>query len=278
MKLTKQLSILLVILLAIVGCGNTVPTEEPTEGDEPTSLTLRYVSEMGAVRVGKEGVIKVGEDSVAPVTIDFFFDPVCEACAVYLDITGEEITKHIQDGLVELVFHPVSYLNDKTPDDYSNRAGAYFLAVAEFAPDKALDFVLSIVSADFRPDKPGADITNDSKFIQVLEDLELTYEQLDKVETNKENFVAPVIAATSDFLSADSSWIRLSEATDDNGVNFVYTPFILVNKSGELKEKALILTSADSVVKELNEAIKRVDKGDQGDSNEDESVDVETGT
>lgn len=241
----------MVILLALVACS----PKEPTGEDKSTQITSSYVTDNGTVRVGKGGAKMVNDDSVAPVTIDFFFDPSCEACSTYMDITNKDIGEYIEKGVVDVIYHPISYLNDKTPDDYSNRAGAYFLAVAEFAPDKVFDFVNTILSESFRPEKPGADITEDSKFVKVLEDLELTEEQIDKIETNKENFVSPIIAATNDFFSEKSGWLKLSKATNDDGDTYLFTPFILVNKTGELSNSALELKSKDKLVEELKNAI-----------------------
>lgn len=194
------------------------------------------------------------DESVAPVSIDIYFDAACAACAKYTDLTKESIKELVSSGVVELIYHPIAYLNDKTPDDYSNRAGAYILAVAEYVPKKAFDFINAILSLDFISDSPGTTLTPDSKFTKVMEDLKFTEEEIDKVEANKEGFVANIIASTNEFISEDSDLKALSSYSID-GLNSVYTPFVLVNKNGSFDQKSIEITSESDILNDLLDSV-----------------------
>lgn len=239
MKSFKKLLILLAGVLLLTACG----------ADEKAGAN--YVSEDGSVRFGRQGAAvaleRDEEDEVAPVTVDYFFDPACGPCALYADATRKIMTAEMNAGNVEVVYHPVAFLNSQTPDDFSNRAGAYILAVSEYAPEKASAFVSNVVTTDFIPktnDKTGIEETPDEKFIDIMKEIGMTEEQIQDVEDHKEHFVSLVIAATEDF-TTNEKWVELSPAQG------VFTPFVLVNKTGELENKALDFTSSDKSVTEL---------------------------
>ena len=258
MKVKRILTLLLVLLITLTSCSTTqveLPTEVPQQ--PPVDIMLSHVSHTGVVRIGSQGSIKTNEESTAKVIVHMYFDPICEACSIYNDKTKDLMTEMTKDDRVELVYHPVSYLNDKTVDDYSNRAAAYFLAVSEYAPDKALTFILS---EEFRPKKPGADTTDDSVFLALMKSIGLDDEQIDKVDTNKENFVTPVLAGTSDFFDVNSHLLGLSNQTDKEGKKILYTPFILVNRTDKMPTKALEITSSKELEADLKSAIENIEK------------------
>lgn len=240
---------ILAILILLTGCGAQDKNPEPATSRE-------YISDLGHIRIDKDGVKKNEEESTAVVTVDMFFDPACGYCALFEHESSEVLNKYIEDGVVEVIYHPVAFLNDRTPDDYSNRAVAYILAAAEYVPDKALSYLREILNQDFMPTNPGVDLTPDSKFIAVMEKLGFTEEEIDKIEENKEGFVVYALAATMDFTREDSNWKDLSSFEDENGP-YIYTPFVVINKAGELTEKSLDL-SIDSIEKDLTEVIENL--------------------
>lgn len=223
--------------------GKVISTEgkedsKLNENDEP----IRYIKDSGTIRIGQHGAIRIESETKAPITIDFFFDPVCKASAEYFEAVKDVLKVEIEAGNAELVVRPIPYLNEKTPDDYSNRASAYILAVAEYAPTKVFNFVAELVNLDFQPQNPATDSTDDVKFIRAMEKAGLGKTEIDKVDSNKENFVARSIVAATDFFADDSKWTKFSVKTNENGDKMLYTPFVLVNQSGEYKLDSIPMT------------------------------------
>lgn len=261
---TILILVMLAVVLLLVSCSkkevddtkitraNAVQKTDEIVGDV-NERNLGYMTETGGIKIGKDGAIRRGEKIDAPVVIDFFFDPVCLSCSQYNDIVGEEMKDKILKKEIGVIFHPAPYLNDKSPDDYSNRASAYMLAVAEYAPDKILPFIQILLSEKFRPENPADDITSDNKFIEAMQDSSLTDDEIEKVEFNKDSFVSIAIAAGKEFSSDNSQWTKFSKVTDANGNKIIFTPFILVNKNGSSNSDSLNLEG--DLIKELNEAI-----------------------
>lgn len=68
----------------------------------------------------------------APTKLTFFEDPYCPACGNLERQYGEQITKAIEDGKLQIKFFMLSFLNKQSPSgDYSDRAAAGLLAIAK---------------------------------------------------------------------------------------------------------------------------------------------------
>lgn len=255
------LMLLALFTIALLSACDTKETSTKNESNEiieqvEEEVDSEYMTETGGVKIGKDGAIKRGEYLDVPVNVDFFFDPVCLSCAQYNDAIGLLIENKITQEEIGVTFHPVPYLNDQTPDDYSNRASAYILSVAEYAPDKVLKFIQTVLSVDFIPENPADENTSDQRFIEAMEDAGLTDDEIEKVEFNKDSFVSIAIAAGKEFSSENSRWIEFSPIENDEGQKVIFTPFILINENGEHKNEALSLEK--DLVKEFEDAISNV--------------------
>ncbi|GIZ96053.1 MULTISPECIES: DsbA family protein [Tsukamurella] len=76
-------------------------------------------------------VFVLGKDD-AKTKLTFFEDPYCPACGNMERKYGEQITKGIEDGSLQIKFFMLSFLNRQSPSgDYSDRAGGGLLAIAK---------------------------------------------------------------------------------------------------------------------------------------------------
>lgn len=216
-------------------------TQSKKEVIEIIKEEVVFQSEIDGIKIGKDGVIGSKEVLEAEIVVDFFFDPACVSCAHYNDVVGPLMTELIEKKDIGVVFHPVPYLNEQTPDDYSNRASAYMFSVAEYAPEKALSYIQAVLNEDFIPENPGKDMTPDSKFVEAMKIAGLTSEEIEKVEENKEGFVSIAIAAGKEFIESDSKWVEFSSMKNKNEEKVVFTPFVLINNNGEYENSSLDL-------------------------------------
>lgn len=230
MKKIRLLILTLISVLLLSACGQVAEKTGP-----------KYVNQDGSIRIGAEGAmdIETPEEELADVTIDFFYDAACPGCTLYMSHTNQTLKEEISAGNVNVVIRPLTFLNDQTPDDYSKRAAAYMLAVGEYAPEKAWNFFVRLLSEDFVPENPVTDYTPDSKFIQVMENIGITEEQIEDIEEHKEEYLSLAVATTESFTAPNSKWTRY--ANDDG----VYIPFILVNKTGTHVNKAIDLSNTE---------------------------------
>lgn len=218
-----------------------------------------YLNEFGIIKVYKGKVIKYNDKTNSKLTLDFFFDPVCPASSAYNNIINKELEQKIASGEIEINYRPVPYLNDKTIDDYSNRASAYILAVAEYAPGKVLEFINALLSDEFQPKETSVQLTDDYLLTEIMEKIKIDKDLISTIEENKENFVSLAIATAKDFADVDSRWLEFTSLQDENGNGIIYTPFVLINKTGYLDTKSLKV-NVDNPNKELINTINKLSK------------------
>lgn len=77
------------------------------------------------------GVVTLGNTS-APVTVDLYEDYLCPGCKVFSERDHDELTAALNEGKINVRFHPLGFLNDlTTPAGYSTRAANAALCAAE---------------------------------------------------------------------------------------------------------------------------------------------------
>lgn len=247
-KLLKKLVVVALATLLVAGCSPKTDTNNAR------------VAADGAVRVDKTGVLEVDAPTTAPVVVEIYYDPACPACGIFGDATHTAVQQMTGEGQIEVVYRALSFLNGNTPDDYSARAGAYALAVAEYAPEHYERFMQMTISRTFQPANPTQDKTPDSTFTDMMLKIGVpqeTVDIIDKVE-NKGRFVPFITKATKDFTSNKTDLLDLSPAENQNGQKYVFTPFVLVNKAGERTNTALSLENEQTLAQDLRDEVERV--------------------
>lgn len=100
------------------------------------------------VENGKAVEIKPNDDAVR---IDVFFDPMCPYCAMAHQELKEDLSTLLQDGVIDVYFTPVSFLDKMSSDEYSTRAINAFIEISDQSPEHSLAFLDAIFDADFQP-------------------------------------------------------------------------------------------------------------------------------
>lgn len=97
------------------------------EGEVPA-----HSNEEGGFVVGAEGP---GSPTAGATDVQVYLDFSCPWCATFEEVNGEDLAQMADDGEINLIFHPVAYL-----DDYSLRSAAAMAAVADRSPEHLVDF------------------------------------------------------------------------------------------------------------------------------------------
>ncbi len=95
----------------------------------------------GGIGVGSSGV--AGRDlDPAHVRLDVYFDFICPWCAQFELTQAETLDELRSQGIVDVYYHPLSYLDPQSSGtQYSTRAASAAALVAQESPEFFLDFV-----------------------------------------------------------------------------------------------------------------------------------------
>ncbi len=104
-------------------------------------LDLAVASDNGGIPVGSSGIVNEDLDSVR-VRMDVYFDFICPACSAFEQTQGETVSSLRSDGLVDVYYHPLAYLDVYSQGtDYSTRSASAAALIAAESPDSFLAFV-----------------------------------------------------------------------------------------------------------------------------------------
>lgn len=171
--------------------SNATETKKVENSAEVTDFT--NISK-ASFYVSKNGQILPSSTEIKDTdVIDWYIDPYCPSC-ILLDTIMEERIPDLTDKMV-IRFHPLSFLSPRSVDDYSNRAAGYLLGVAEYAPEKYLEFMHSIMNEEFHPGVGNE--TSDEKFKKAAKDVGVTDEQWTQIEKAHSSLIAQVKEETA---------------------------------------------------------------------------------
>lgn len=140
--------LLLVAVVAAIACGVTsvvVPAmSEPTQN--PTGLQEDGVVVDDAMLARQAGETPAPEDSetpapeetpgAEPIEIHVYVDYLSEAAGEFQRVNSAQLTEWVDQGAVEVVYHPVALLTSKSNGTkYSQRAAGAAACVFEYAPE-----------------------------------------------------------------------------------------------------------------------------------------------
>jgi protein-disulfide isomerase len=86
------------------------------------------------IRIGCDGV-PGGPQAAAPIRVDVVSDYICPYCQRLDEQVGAQFDQAVRDGQIELVLHPLGYLDVYSTTDYSSRAARAATAVAALDPE-----------------------------------------------------------------------------------------------------------------------------------------------
>jgi protein-disulfide isomerase len=88
-----------------------------------------------------DGYAVVVGDADAPLTMKFYEDPQCPVCQQFEAAVGKQVEQAMADGKVKVEYHIVSFLDDRSPNEFSSRAAnAMYVVAAEAGPEAFAKF------------------------------------------------------------------------------------------------------------------------------------------
>lgn len=221
------LAMLLLISTSLVlgGCNN------PQNFEPKTSIEIRNQEkdykfvQNGSFVVGKDFKL-ISLDKIPDKNtniIEWYFDPLCPACVKLESLMKDKNKNIVNDGKLLIRYYPMGFLSARSLDDYSNRASAYILAVAESYPDLAYKYLNEIMSESFIPIGENSDgiKKSDEAFLNAFYRVGGSNENWGLV---KKNFEVALKQVKESSLQASNN-VELQNKSYDKKI---YTPFIII--------------------------------------------------
>lgn len=196
LSLTKKILSGLIIgatALTLVACStnsNQGDTSNSSQTSQSETKEYKNIAEDSSFVVTKDKkVVPTKEVPSDAVVIDWYMDPFCPACAK-LETLVQEQTKDLYQEGVYIRYHVLSFLDKETQKGssagYSVRTASYINAVAEYVPDKAVDYLNALVNLNFRPDNGEK---TDEEFKEAFTKIGGTEEQWENIQKVQPDFI-----------------------------------------------------------------------------------------
>jgi protein-disulfide isomerase len=119
------------------------------------------------VRVTSSKVVTQSGTSNPKAVVSFYEDFLCPACGNFERTFGPTVSNLIDIGAIAADYSMVSILDNPKNQNYSSRAGAAALCVADESLDAFRRFHTALFSAGVQPDERGTSFPDNAKLIEL---------------------------------------------------------------------------------------------------------------
>ncbi len=147
-----------VVIFAVVLVAYIVMSHHKKEGNAGAGDTVRVTSSKLVTQPGT---------SNPKAVVTFYEDFLCPACGNFERTYGPTVSKLIDIGAIEADYSMVSILDSPRNQDYSSRAGAAALCVADESIPAFRRFHSALFSTDIQPSERGTSFPDNAKLIEL---------------------------------------------------------------------------------------------------------------
>lgn len=255
MNKSKKLGLLVATLAASTLIAACAPTgnEGGKNGDDGASDKF-VANKPGSFLIGKDGLVKDEKLAKDTPIIDIYFDPICPGCGEFEVQTSAYVKENVEKGTFLVRYHPLSFLDASSTDNYSTRMAAYILGVSDHASDLVLDFMAKAFSEELMP-MQGPDYVpfTNANMEQVFISVGGTKEQAKKITDSMDSNMEKAYQHTIDVMT-DSALIRKSPTGS------LFTPFVIPNNAGKDDGNAIGFHNNSSMLEQLQEQVDKLNK------------------
>jgi len=126
------------------------------------------------VRVTSSKVVTQPGTNNPKAVVSFYEDFLCPACGNFERTFGPTVSKLIDIGAIAADYSMVSILDSPKTQNYSSRAGAAALCVADESIDAFRRFHTALYSADIQPSERGNSFPDNTKLIELAREAGVT--------------------------------------------------------------------------------------------------------
>ena len=119
------------------------------------------------VRVTSSKIVNQPGTSNPKAVVTFYEDFLCPACGGFERTFGPTVSKLIDTGAIAADYSMVAILDNPKNQNYSSRAGAAALCVADESIDAFRRFHSALYSADIQPNERGTSFPDNARLIEL---------------------------------------------------------------------------------------------------------------
>lgn len=119
------------------------------------------------VRVASSKLVTAPGTSNPKAVVAFYEDFLCPACGNFERTFGPTVSRLIDSGAIAADYSMVSILDNAKNQNYSSRAGAAALCVADESTDAFRRFHTALFSTGVQPDERGTSFPDNAKLIEL---------------------------------------------------------------------------------------------------------------
>lgn len=119
------------------------------------------------VRVVSSKVVNQPGTNNPKAVVTFYEDFLCPACGNFERTFGPTVSKLIDVGAIAADYRMVAILDSQKNNNYSSRAGAAALCVADESIDAFRRFHSALFSTDIQPDERGTSFPDNARLIEI---------------------------------------------------------------------------------------------------------------
>jgi protein-disulfide isomerase len=131
-----------------------------------SSDTVRLASS-DTVRVASSKLVTQPGTGNPKAVVSFYEDFLCPACGNFDRSFGPTVSKLVDNGAIAADYSMVSILDNPRNQNYSSRAGAAALCVADESIDAFRRFHTALLSSDIQPDEGGTSFPDNARLIEL---------------------------------------------------------------------------------------------------------------
>ena len=171
-----------------------------------------------AVRVTSSKLITQPGTTNPKVVVSFYEDFLCPACGNFEQTYGATVSKLIDTGAIAADYSMVAILDSPKNQNYSSRAGAASLCVADESIDAYRRFRTALYSKNIQPDERGSSFPDNAKLIELAREAGVVGSVPDCVNSGKYlDKVKGAAAAAQNQCDPDDQDQRQRLRADDTG-------------------------------------------------------------
>ncbi|MEE6176517.1 DsbA family protein [Mycobacterium sp. 050134] len=179
------------------------------------------------VRVTSSKLVTQPGTSNPKAVVTFYEDFLCPACGNFERTFGPTVSKLIDIGAIAADYSVVSILDSPRTQNYSSRAGAAALCVADESVDAFRRFHAALYSKSIQPDERATSFPDNAKLIELAREAGVVGKVPDCINSGK--YVPKVTA------EAGAAGISATPTVRINGADYdASTPDALVSKIKEI--------------------------------------------
>jgi protein-disulfide isomerase len=179
------------------------------------------------VRVTSSKLVTQPGTSNPKAVVSFYEDFLCPACGNFERTFGPTVSKLIDIGAIAADYNMVSILDSARNQNYSSRAGAAALCVADENLDAFRRFHTALFSTDIQPSETGKTFPDNARLIELAREAGAAGKVPDCINSGK--YLSKVTG------EAAAAHINATPTIKINGENYEpSTPDALVNKIKEI--------------------------------------------